>query len=1227
MALSINIVGNSAVEGSALASAVTKLTFTISISEALTSPLELKYSTFNGTASSGKDYTALTNSSIIFASGETVKTITVDILNDDISEIDKNFFVNVFIPKSTTFNPSTTDLLAATGIGTITDTLSTTSTTVLADSTATDKNTIENLTLTGTDAINGTGNKLNNVLIGNSGANVLDGGLDGQDTLDGKGGADTLKGGMGNDTYIIVDSADTIQEDIVAGAGIDTVQANFNNYTLGANLENLILTGNAAISGAGNELGNFLTGNNSNNSLSGNDGNDTLQGNSGTDTLNGGLGDDTYIIDANDTINEAANQGIDTVRVSSNHTITNASNLENIELLGTGDFTATGNTSNNTLIGNGGNNILGSGAGDDTLKGGSGDDTLNAGDGNDLLEGGLGTDSLKGSLGDDIYVLSNPEDANDIIDEAASGGTDTVRSVFSYTLLAELENLELLGTESINGTGNAVSNFLTGNAGDNVLDGLAGNDTMHGLAGNDTYIVGAGTDTVFEDANKGTDTVQSSINYELGINVENLLLTGAALTGTGNVLNNYIIGNQLDNILNGGLGGGAGNDSLDGGAGNDTLIGGAGNDIYVVDIVGETVTESSISSSEIDLVKSSVSYLLGTNLENLELMGTDTLEGTGNALNNKITGNSGNNNLVGNDGNDTLGGNDGNDSLNGGVGNDSLDGGLGTDTLDGGAGNDTLKGGNDNDSLLGSAGNDSLDGGLGADILNGGSGNDIYVIDNFQDVVITSVTTTDISTVQSSITYRLGSNLEHLTLTGSSSINGTGNELNNTILGNSISNIIDAKDGNDSVDGGSGNDVLRGGAGNDTLKGNSSNDFDTLIGGIGDDDYYVDTAEDVIIENVSEGTDKVFSTATTYTLSEDVEQLTLSGTAGINGTGNSSGNTITGNSGFNLIDGGAGNDTMIGGAGNDNYIVDSAGDLITETSIPPTEIDTVFSSVNYTLSGVSNVENLILTGTTATTATGNSLNNLLMGNSGNNTLTGNDGNDILNGSLGDDALAGGAGNDLYVIDSTLDVITEGANNGLDTAKSYADYTLANNVENLVLLGTADLTGTGNSLANLINGNSGNNDLRGGTEDDTLVGGAGNDILNGQAGNDRLTGGVGADQFSYRTANIFSSADFGSDRIVDFKSSEADKILLGKTTFGLTSIVGNGFSVATEFASVTNDNDAKASLAKIVYSTGSGNIFYNDNGATVGGESIVTTLGTDSNSALPSLSASDFAIIL
>ncbi len=236
-----------------------------------------------------------------------------------------------------------------------------------------------------------------------------------------------------------------------------------------------------------------------------------------------------------------------------------------------------------------------------------------------------------------------------------------------YTLAANLENLTLIGAAAINGTGNTLNNVITGNSAANILSGGTGADTMIGGTGNDTYVVDNTGDVVTENPNEGADIVQSSITYTLGNNVENLTLTGTGnINGTGNSLDNTLIGNSGKNTL----AGGAGNDNLDGGAGSDTMMGGTGNDTYVVNATGDGVTEN--VNEGIDTVKSSITYTLGANIENLTLTGTKAINGTGNTLDNVLTGNSANNTLTGNAGNDVLDGDAGNDTLIGGTGNDTF---------------------------------------------------------------------------------------------------------------------------------------------------------------------------------------------------------------------------------------------------------------------------------------------------------------------------------------------------------------------------------------------------------------------------------------------------------------------------------------------------------------------------------------------------------------------------
>jgi VCBS repeat-containing protein len=851
---------------------------------------------------------------------------------------------------------------------------------------------VENLTLTGTDVINGKGNTLNNIINGNVAANVLDGGAGadsiyagagddtllggtGNDILDGGAGADAMSGGLNDDTYAVDNIGDLVIENL--NDGTDLVQSSI-TYTLTDNVENLTLTGTANIDGTGNVLDNIILGNSGSNTLTGLEGNDTLNGGAGADTMLGGIGNDTYVVDnAGDVVTENLGEGIDLVQSSISYTLTG--NVETLTLTGTASINGTGNALDNVIVGNTGNNIL---------SGLDGNDTLTGNAGNDTLDGGSGIDSMTGGTGNDTYVVDN---IGDVVTEALNAGTDTVQSSISYTLGASVENLTLTGIDAINGTGNTLNNTITGNAAANMLDGGAGADSMAGGSGDDTYVADNTGDVVTEALNAGIDTVQSSITYTLGANVENLTLTGAAaINGIGNALDNTIIGNSAANVLNGGVG-------------VDSMAGGAGNDTYIVDNINDVVVEGVNAGT--DSVQSSVTYTLSDNVENLMLTGTAAINGTGNALDNVIAGNS------------------------------------------------------------------------GVNVLAGMGGNDIYYVDNTADVIVENIGEGTDSVVASA-TYTLSDNVENLTLTGTAAINATGNAQDNIITGNVAANVLD------------------GGAG-----------ADTMAGGAGDDTYVVDNAGDVVTEALNAGTDTVQSSID-YILGNNLENLVLTGADAINATGNALNNTITGNSGNNLIDGGSGADIMAGGVGDDTYVVDNVGDVVVEAVNAGT--DTVLASVNYTLA--SNIENLDLVGTANINGTGNALDNLIVGNSGNNTLTGMEGNDTLDGGIGADTMAGGVGDDIYVVDNSVDMVVEAANEGIDTVQSTVSYTLSDNVENLTLNGMVDINAAGNALDNILTGNSGANVLDGGAGADTLIGGQGNDTLLGGMGNDRyvFNPGDGAD---------------------------------------------------------------------------------------------------------------------
>ena len=619
-------------------------------------------------------------------------------------------------------------------------------------------------------AANGMNNRVraldgNDQVYGGDGNDLIEGGngddylygYAGNDSLNGGAGSDTLIGGLGNDNYDVDNVGDVVTETSTLAMEIDTVQSSI-SYVLGANLENLILTGTAALNGTGNALNNIVTGNSGNNILDGGLGNDTLIGGLGIDTLIGGLGNDTYDVDnVGDVVTETSTLAMEIDTVQSGISYVLGVNLENLTLTGTAALNGTGNALNNILTGNAAANVL---------------------------NGGAGADTLVGGLGNDTYIIDN---IGDVISETSTLATeiDTVQSSITYTLGANLENLTLIGTTALNGTGNALNNTLSGNSANNILDGGAGNDTLIGGLGNDTYLYGRGSGQDIirnNDATTGrVDTLRlvglnpADFNLQKWGNTLALVVNNSGTPGDWVAISNFFSGAGVNNPYaldrmefaggtvwdrtallaqtlsqwgdananalighNGGANriyagdgadtvtGGDGNDILDGGLGADTLIGGTGNDTYIVDNVGDVVTETSALATEIDSVQSSISYVLGANLEKLTLTGTAALNGSGNELNNTLIGNGGNNVLDGGFGNDLLQGMAGNDTLADASGNNLLDGGAGADTLTGNTGNELFAGGTGNDTLTLGTGKDIIlfNRGDGLDIVKASTGQD-----------------------------------------------------------------------------------------------------------------------------------------------------------------------------------------------------------------------------------------------------------------------------------------------------------------------------------------------------------------------------------------------------------------------------------------------------------------------------------------------------------------------
>lgn len=624
-----------------------------------------------------------------------------------------------------------------------------------------------------------------------------------------------------------------------------------------------------------------------------------------------------------------------------------------------GNDTITGGDTADIIYGMDGNDLINGGGGADFLHGGRGNDTLYGGDGNDTLIGGEGDDTLEGGGGNDTYIYAG--DGKDAVldekwaivreqkwqqdnyytdwypvwvevsKELVDAGDDVISfgknvTPEDLTITKDGNNL-VFGLKNTNNTltiknwyasdkqrvetfqfadglilnANQILSMITGSTGNDTINGTANGDFIFTTGGNDTITMGKGNDVV--------------------------------VNQTGNTIYKFNEGDGQDVIYDY--------------AGTDKIVLGYSKDRTLYRRVGGDLILKFKNSTDTLTIKDWFA-VEGNRTETIEFSTGETAtiqDILTRATSSQVTNSA--DNIFGTDGNDTIHSYDGDDFVSTGAGNDVIYGGLGNDIMVGGDGNDTyyvetpddrvienanegidsiwasysyelpdnveklylhqlggaINGrGNDMDNkIVGNDYDNILDGKAGTNDLWGGKGDDTYIINasNANDTCHEGENEGN-DTIKASITYTITrANIENLILTGTDDIDGRGNKLGNYIEGNSGSN------------------VLRGVNGNDTLYGGGG--VDSLYGGVDDDTYILDNDTTLIKEMANEGNDTVLSSIS-YTLTNNVENLTLTGNENLNATGNTLDNVINGNSADNILEGKKGNDTIFGGEGNDTYV-------------------------------------------------------------------------------------------------------------------------------------------------------------------------------------------------------------------------------------------------------------------------------------------------------------------
>jgi len=1066
--------------------------------------------------------------------------------------------------------------------------------------------------LGGNDTLAGGDN--NDSLVGGTGNDNLNGN-NGNDWLEGNSGNDTLTGSGGQDAFILRESG-AANADLLAdfASGWDNIQLDAAGFSAigaagrftandprffagtaahdaddriiynsatgqifydadgnGAGAAQLIATlpaGRGVVAGDFNVIG---TPSGGGNTINGTNGNDTLTGTAGPDTINGFGGDDS---------------------------LDGAFGADSLD----------GGAGNDYLFG--GSDVDRSGEGADTLVGGDGNDTLDGWSISNRTTPDSDIDTLDGGLGNDVFNVDNQAD---VLRDA--GGTDLVQvRTGDWTLAAGFENLIIFDQEdgTNEGIGNELDNVMESRAWEAELQGMGGNDLLtvydlggrtqilRGGDGNDTLLGSSGTTRTTLDGGAGDDSMVGESATMTGGDGNDTLVGGSGLDfndmtgGTG--ADRFVFASADNFTFLRDFASGSGRLVLDGSGFAD--IGGSG-DLAAGDERFYAAAGATVAHDATDRI------IFNTSTGDLYY----DADGTGSATAQRIAAVTG-----------TLAATDIT------VINGTASGGQ---TINGTAGNDSLLGGAGNDTINGLAGNDTIDGAAGSDSMVGGDGNDLYFVDNSGDMVV-ELENGGIDEVRSSIDYTLADWVNNLTLVGSAGF-GTGNAINNVIVGTSLGNILD------------------GGAGADTLN-----------GGPGDDDYHVDNAGDVLID--SGGVDLVQTQdLSTWRLAAGFESLWMRDTGHVDAIGNGLDNWIRtdftasafidGQGGNDTIRGSIGDDTIIAGTGNDTVEGDFGSDSIdggdgndfvtasfgNDTVLGGAGSDRLEGGANNDLLDAGIGDDFVYGGEGDDTLVSGAGSDTLLGGIGADSMNGGDGNDTLNaqselnefgaaltGPSQDavDTLEGGLGNDTFVFVRGGDIVTDAG--GIDTIVTDVSWTLGAAFENLSFLGDATTSGIGNALANVIEGSDGNNFLQAGGGADTVIGGGGNDTVGGNEQNDRVEGGLGNDTVSGGSGqDSFVFREFGAanaDLVTDFASAW-DGFQLDHTAFSAIGASGKFAAGDARFfagAGATGGNDA---TDRVVYNTTTGALYYDADGSGAGAAQLVATLQTH-----PTIAATDITVI-